>query len=363
MIYNWQQPDWTDFKYNISEVMAIIDDFIALVGKVYGMFDRLTKQDQTEITIDFLVNEVIKTSEIEGEYLHRESVKNSIRRNLGFTVDKKLIVDPAAEGMANMMVHVREKFSEPLSEQMLFDWHREMMRGNKLDITIGYWRTHLEPMQIISGSVGREKVHFEAPPSKDVPHEMNKFIEWFNTSEKTITTPLVRSGISHLYFESIHPFQDGNGRIGRAISDKAISQDLGYPVLFNLSKTVESKRNEYYHNLNTSSKTNDISQWLKYFIKTVYQSQIEAQQEIEFVLKKTKFFDHWQKQLNPRQIRVIQRIFQEGTKGFKGGMNAKKYMGITKTSKATATRDMQDLKRKGIFQSIGGGRNTRYNLL
>ncbi|MCY3998720.1 MAG: Fic family protein [Flavobacteriaceae bacterium] len=363
MIYNWQQPDWTDFKYNISEVMTIIYDFIALAGKVSGVFDCLTKQDKDKITIDFLVNEAIKTSEIEGEYLHRESVTNAVRRNLGFTVDNLLIVDPSAEGMANMLVHVREKFTEPLSENMLFDWHKEMMRGNKENMTIGNWRTHKELMQIISGPVGREKVHFEAPSSKDVPVEMNRFIEWFNKSEKTITTPLVRSGISHLYFESIHPFQDGNGRIGRAISDKAISQDLGYPVLFNLSKTIERKRDEYYNNLNISSKTNDISQWLKYFIKAVYQSQVEAQQEIEFVLKKTQFFDKWQKKLNHRQIKVIKRMFQEGPEGFEGGMSAKKYMRITKTSNATATRDLQDLKRKGIFQSIGGGRNTRYSLL
>ena len=130
--------------------------------------------------------------------MHRESVTNAVRRNLGFTVDNLLIVDPSAEGMANMLVHVREKFTEPLSENMLFDWHKEMMRGNKENMTIGNWRTHKEPMQIISGPVGREKVHFEAPSSKDVPVEMNRFIEWFNKSEKTITTPLVRSGISHL---------------------------------------------------------------------------------------------------------------------------------------------------------------------
>ena len=229
-------------------------------------------------------------------------------------------------------------------------------------IQIGQWRSHEEPMQIVSGAIGREIVHFEAPPSNTVSSEMNKFIAWFNVSQNSIKKPIIRSAIAHLYFESIHPFEDGNGRIGRAIAEKALSQSIGRPVLFSLSKSIEGNKNDYYEALKAAQRSNEITDWINYFVKTVLDAQIDAEQEIEFTLKKTKFFDQHKDELNDRQQKVVRRMLEEGHQGFEGGMNARKYVSIASTSKATATRDLQDLVQKGIFKPIGGGRSTRYDI-
>ena len=235
------------------------------------------------------------------------------------------------------------------------------MKGSK-GIQIGQWRSHEEPMQIVSGAIGRENVHFEAPPSNTVSSEMNDFIVWFNESQSSIKKPIIRSAIAHLYFESIHPFEDGNGRIGRAVAEKALSQSIGRPVLFSLSKSIESNKNNYYDALKAAQRSNEITDWINYFVRTVLDAQIDAEQEIEFTLKKTKFFDGHKDELNERQQKVVRRMLEEGHQGFEGGMNARKYVSLTSASKATATRDLQDLVEKGIFKPIGGGRSTRYEI-
>lgn len=217
-------------------------------------------------------------------------------------------------------------------------------------------------MQIISGGMGREIIYFEAPPSKIVSSEMNRFITWFNESEKSIKKPIIRSAIAHLYFETIHPFEDGNGRIGRALSEKVLSQSIDRPVLFSLSKSIESNKKTYYDELQKAQRSNEITDWIIYFVKTTLDAQIDAEQEIEFTLKKTKFFDHYKDEINYRQLKVVRRMLEEVPQGFEGGMNARKYTSLTNTSKATATRDLQDLVQKGIFKLIGGGRNTRYEI-
>jgi Fic family protein len=217
-------------------------------------------------------------------------------------------------------------------------------------------------MQIVSGGIGQELVHFEAPPSKQVPAEMDGFINWFNTSQDEIKKPILRAAIAHLYFESIHPFEDGNGRIGRAIAEKALSQSIGRPVLFSLSKSIEGNKKTYYDALQRAQRSNEITDWINYFVKTVLDAQIDAEQEIEFTLKKTKFFDEHKDELNDRQQKVVRRMLEEGHQGFEGGMNARKYVSLTGASKATATRDLQDLVQKEIFKPIGGGRSTRYEI-
>ncbi len=248
---------------------------------------------------------------------------------------------------------------------MLMNWHNMLIQGNRT-IAIGKWRTHKEPMQIISGSIGKEKVHFEAPPTEIVPDEMRRFIIGFNEtapgSLQKINKPPIRAGIAHLYFESIHPFEDGNGRIGRAISGKALLQGIGHPALFSLSKTIEAERNAYYVALKAAQRSNDITAWIKYFVQVCIDAQIQTEVLIQFTLKKTRFFDHFKEQLNERQLRVVQRMVKEGPEGFEGGMSAKKYITITKTSKATATRDLQGLVEKGVFKPLGGGRSIAYEL-
>jgi Fic family protein len=240
--------------------------------------------------------------------------------------------------------------------------------GEHNKIHAGAWRSHEDPMQVVSGTIGKEKIHFEAPPSSKVPSEMASFIEWFNDTapggKKEIKKAPVRSAISHLYFESIHPFEDGNGRIGRAIAEKALSQTLGRPVILSLSKAIELNKNAYYASLEKAQRSNEISPWIEYFVRMAHEAQTDAEIQISFTLNKTKFFDRFRDQLHERQLKVIRRMFDEGPPGFAGGMNAKKYIGITKTSKATATRDLQHLMEIGAFVLSGkaGGRSTSYQL-
>lgn len=275
------------------------------------------------------------------------------------------ITDKRAIGMAALLTDVRATYSEPLTKEKLFAWHSAMLMGAD-DVLAGSWRTHTEPMQIISGSLGKQKVHFEAPPSNVVPSEMKQFFHWFNDSSPwgshPIKKPIVRSAIAHLYFESIHPFEDGNGRLGRCISEKALSQYINRPILMSLSRGIEADKKAYYHHLEKAQKSNNITEWITYFIKTVMIAQEQTTQEVADTLKRARFFDRFNDVLNERQLRAVQRMLEEVPKGFEGGMNARKYIGITKTSKATATRDLQDLVGKGVFIPTGGGRSTRYEL-
>ncbi len=365
MKYNWQRTDWPEFKYDVSQTQDILFTFAEKTGRVSGILKSLPDSTQTEAIIDLMVSEAVKSSEIEGEYLSRSDVMSSIRRNLGLSSDKEQIADQNAKGAADLMVDVRNTYRETLSEDKLFEWHKMILSGPRR-VTVGAWRTHEDPMQIISGPVGKWKVHFEAPPSEKVPEEMARFINWFNTTtagEKTeIKNPILRSAIAHLYFETIHPFEDGNGRIGRAISEKALSQGLGRPVLLSLSEAIEADRKTYYRALKTAQRSNEITAWIVYFSSTVLGAQSRAEESIDFILKKTKFFDQFKEQLNKRQMKVIRRMLDAGPKGFEGGMSAKKYIAITRTSKATATRDLHYLSEIGVLKRTGGGRSIRYHV-
>ncbi|WP_298479811.1 Fic family protein [uncultured Maribacter sp.] len=361
MKYNWQQKDWGNFQYLTTDIDDLLFDFVQRTGRISGVLEGFSETEQTETIINLMVSEAIKTSEIEGEYLSRNDVVSSIRRNIGLNLDLPLTKDKRAEGVAELMLAVRNDFLKPMTSEMLFDWHGMLMKGNS-QIQIGQWRAHEDPMQIVSGAIGKEVVHFEAPPSQKVPEEMDTFIKWFNTSKKVIKKPILRAAVAHLYFESIHPFEDGNGRIGRAIAEKALSQSINRPVLFSLSKSIETNKKNYYDALKAAQRSNEITNWIHYFVKTVLDAQMDAEQEIEFTLKKTKFFDQYKGSLNERQQKVVRRMLEEGYQGFEGGMNARKYVSLAKTSKATATRDLQDLVEKGIFVPSGGGRSTRYDL-
>ncbi|MCP4295472.1 MAG: Fic family protein, partial [Proteobacteria bacterium] len=216
-------------------------------------------------------------------------------------------------------INIRNTYAKKLSQNKLFSWHKMSMKGSR-GVKIGAWRTHKDPMQVISGSLGRQKVHFEAPPSKCIPEEMKKFIKWFNETgpggSKEIKKPPVRSAIAHIYFESIHPFEDGNGRIGRAISEKALSQGVGRPILLSLSRTIEADKNSYYDALKVAQRSNEITPWINYFVNVILDAQVDTEEQIDFALKKTKFSDRFQNQLNIRQLRVVHRMLEEGLKGF-----------------------------------------------
>lgn len=365
MIYNWQKNDWPEFRYDLREVEDTLFYFAEQTGHISGLLKAMPEESQTEAILNTMVAEAIKTSEIEGEYLSRQDVISSIRNNLGLNKTQDRIKDKKAAGIGELMVAVRNTYKEPLTEKVLFSWHTMLLRPNTR-IAVGKWRSHSEPMQVISGAMGKEKVHFEAPPSKAVPVEMKKFIKWFNDTapggKLEIKKAPVRSAIAHLYFESIHPFEDGNGRIGRAIAEKALSQSIGRPVMLSLSQTIEGNRKSYYSNLEEAQRSNEITAWIKYFTSTILEAQIQARSLIDFTLKKTKFFDRFKDQLNERQLKGIKRMLEEGPKGFEGGMTANKYISLTKTSKATATRDLQQLSEMGALIVEGGGRSTHYVL-
>ncbi|HMJ45749.1 MAG TPA: Fic family protein [Ferruginibacter sp.] len=364
MKYNWQQKDWPRFKYDPSHVEDVIFAFIEENGLVSGLVKGLPENIQLESVIDMMVTEAIKTSEIEGEYLSRQDVVSSIRRNLGLQESYK-IKDKKAAGAGKLIVEVRNSYEDPLTTQTLFAWHK-MLLQKSTKLNTGMWRSRREPMQVFSGTIGKEKIHFEAPPSKQVPREMKRFIKWFNDTapggNNEMKKAPIRSAIAHLYFESIHPFEDGNGRIGRAIAEKALSQTIGRPVLLSLSPSIEADKKSYYAALEKAQQSNEINGWIKYFVNIIYNAQVAAKKMIEFTLKKTKFLDHFKDQLNSRQLKVISKMLDSGIKGFQGGMTAKKYISVTRTSKATATRDLQILTEAGILMPEGGGRSTHYIL-
>ncbi|MDI1277345.1 Fic family protein [Methylobacter sp.] len=364
MLWNWQQPDWPNFNYDKS----LIDDFekqlLLGAGLLFGAFKHLNEEDKRQLTIELISNEALKTSAIEGQYLDRDSLQSSICRQFGLIADNRK-VSPAEQGIAEMMVNVYRSFEAPLSHAMLLEWHKMLTNGHRDLSDIGRYRTHSEPMQIVSGTIYAPKVHFEAPPSAQMMAEMQRFIDWFNASASNGTTPLsalLRAAIAHLYFVSIHPFEDGNGRIGRAIAEKALAQCLSQPTLIAIAYTIERDKKTYYSALEQANKQNEITAWLIYFAKTVINAQSYTATWVDFLIKKAKLYDRLRGQINPRQEKVLTRMFREGPDGFIGGLSAEKYIGITGAPRATATRDLQDLVGKGALLRHGERKHTRYFL-
>ena len=365
MTYIWQQPDWPEFRYDLTGLEDLLFVFAEETGHISGILKGTPDALQVEALINTLVTEAIKTSEIEGEFLSRQDVVSSIRNNLGIAQKPEPVKDRKAQGAGELMVNARKSYAESLTEDMLFAWHKILFQDSKT-INTGAWRKGTAPMQIVSGFIGKEKVHFEAPPSGRVPAEMAQFIAWFNATgpggANAITKAPVRSAIAHLYFETIHPFEDGNGRIGRVLAEKALSQTLVRPVMLSLSRKIEAERKMYYNSLETAQKGNDITKWVRYFVQTIVDAQTETRHMLDFTLKKTRFLERFKDKLNDRETKVIGRMLEEGPDGFDGGMTAKKYISIAKTSKATATRDLQHLAEIGCLVASGGGRSTSYQL-
>ncbi len=370
--YNWQNPKWPHFEYDLKNCHSTLYEYAKNASQYPSPLLNLSKEDLENLTIEMMVTEALSTSEIEGEKPKAEDIRSSLLMNLGLIKTCEKISDKIADSIALMMLDVRCDYQKPLSKQMLQQWHQKLMSHSSLKPEyIGVFRYEHDPMQVVSGPMGREVVHFEAPPSHQMDQEMDEFIKWFNATDPHLNQVLedkiqgpIRAAIAHLYFESIHPFMDGNGRIGRAIVEKALSQDMGYPILFSVSKVIYKQRKMYYENLKKYTQYSlDLSGWIEYFTQLVYQAQIESKELFSFLLKKKYFLENFEKQMNERQLKVIQRMFHEGLKGFDGGMSAKKYMNITQCSKATATRDLADLLKKGcLYQLAGGGTSTRYDI-
>jgi Fic family protein len=372
MLYNWQHPIWPNFVYNSESLQPMLYQYALQASRLSTGLSFNTQGDQLEAQLDLMVQEAINTSRIEGELLNQQDVRSSLRNYLGLSIPPIRVSDSRAEGIAALVLQTRKDLKAPISSDILLHWHQLLLSNQSESIlhkpiNIGQWRQSSDPMQIVSGAIGYETVHFQAPPSDHIASEIQLLINWINNHPK-MPGPL-KAGIAHLWFESIHPFDDGNGRIGRALAEYCLGQDNQSNILLSLSSTIEKKRNEYYQQLQQASLIQDkhelnISTWLNWFCQVVLLAQSETTDAIEFVMSKTRF---WQKhdstELSARQKNVLQKIFNAGHDGFRDGINAQKYTALGKCSKATATRDLSDLVNKECLTPIQSkGRHARYKI-
>jgi len=364
MTWNWQKPEWPRFHWSAHALAAREARFLQDSGIVVGALKHVGQDQRSSLVIELISTEAVKTSAIEGEILDRDSVQLSLRRNFGLSVDDRS-VSPAEQGIADMMTDLYRAFAAPLTHERLFAWHAMLMKGRTDLKDTGRYRTHAEPMQVVSGPIHKPKVHFEAPPSSTMHVEMERFIAWFNATApdgRESLPPLTRAALAHLHFVSIHPFEDGNGRIGRAISEMALSQGLGEPALMALSQCIHADRKRYYAMLERSNRELQVTAWLEYFAGVILDAQRHALRLVDFMIAKTRLYDRLRDRLNDRQQKVLARMFREGVEGFKGGLSARNYISMTGASPATATRDLADLVAKGALTRTGERRYTRYRL-
>jgi Fic family protein len=355
MDWNWQFATWPHFTYDPALITEEERRFLLHVGGSSVLLKSITEHDRVQFVVNILSTEGLESSRIEGEFLERERLVSSLKKQFGLIsdTDKKA---PREAGMAEILSNVYETFNAPLTHEMLWQWHAMLFKNWSKLAECGQYRTHAEPMQIVSGS-GR--VYFEAPPSKDVYKEMTSFITWFNTS-RTSGTILGRAAVAHVYFETIHPFEDGNGRIGRVLVEKALAQGVQRPLLIAVSKYIEKHKQNYYSELQKCNRTLLINDWVTFFARIITEAQRDAMILLNFIVQKSHMLRALSGHINQRQEKVLLRMFAEGPDGFKGGLSAEKYCIISKASRATATRDLADLVTKGALIKMGKLRNTRY---
>ena len=356
--WNWQLPDWPDFLWNHEDLRASEAEFLHRAGVHVGTFSHLNREERDGLRAELLSDEALLSSRIEGEILNRDSLQSSIRHHFGLATGRRK-ASPAESGISDLMLDVYQRHSEPLDDARLFSWHLMVMRG-RIDLrSMGAYRGGDDPMRIVSGPVHDPVIHFEAPPSSQVPKEMKRFLRWFNQTAPALDG-VTRAGIAHLWFESIHPFEDGNGRIGRAIAELALSRALGQPALIALSSALENHRKRYYDELGRASRSLEITPWLVFFAEAVLEAQRSSLARVEFLIRKARFFDVHRGRLNDRQEKALLRMFREGVDGFKGGMGSHNYVAITRCSPATATRDLANLVAIGAMTRTGERKHARY---
>jgi Fic family protein len=364
MRWNWQQEDWPNLLWDAPRLQKAEALFLEGAGIAIGVSKHLNEADRGALSVELMSHEAIDTSAIEGEALDRDSVQSSIRRHLGLAGDQRR-AKPAEAGIAEMMVDLYERVGEPLHESTLHQWHRLVANGRTDLADIGRYRSGGDPMQIVSGPIHRPKVHFEAPPAAQVDQEMARFLAWIEQSGPdgpSPLPPLTRAGLAHIWFESIHPYEDGNGRIGRAISEKLLAQGLPTPVVTGMASTLLVHRKAYYAALERAHGTLEITGWLLWFAAKAIEAQRRTLQQVEFVLAKARTMDSLRGKLNSRQERALLRMFAAGPGGFVGGLSAANYMTITEAPSATTTRDLAALVELGALLRTGGNKATRYQL-
>ncbi len=361
-----EYQNWPKFTWNAEALTSKLADIRHRQGRLLGRMEGLGFELKQEASLNTLTNDVVKSSAIEGENLRPEEVRSSIARRLGLDIAGLVPASRNVEGIVEMMLDATQCFSKPLTKERLFNWHGALFptgRSGMHWITVGDWRPlDAGPMQVVSGPIGREKLHFEAPSADRLEDEMQVFLEWFD-NHQTID-PVLKAGIAHLWFVTIHPFEDGNGRIARAIGDMALARADGMSDRFySLSSQIDSECQHYYDQLEKQQRgALDITGWLDWFLECLGRAISSAEIALGNVLFKAQLWDRLNKQsVNERQRLIINRML-EGD--FKGYMNTSKYAKLAKCSNDTALRDIQDLKERSVFiQNPGGGRSTSYRLL
>ncbi len=365
--YVWAQPGWPDFTVRAEALAEPLGRARLAQGTVLGLAQALGLESHPEIVHEIWVGEALAPAGIEGEKLNLDAVRSSVMRKLG--IPKAGASTRHVDGLVDVMDDATRNFGSKLTHARLCGWQAALFpsgRSGLARIETGKYRTNAEPMQIVSGRQGRDKVHYEAPPSSQAHTEMTRFIVWFNSSVPggTIAVDgLVRAALAHLWFETIHPFEDGNGRIGRALADMALAQDANAAVrLYSLSRRLHENRTQYYNALNAAQcGTHDATDWVVWFITQFEAACRQSASIVRAAVDKAHF---WRAapEMNERQKKVVQKLLDAGPGGFAGGMSAAKYVNITGASKATATRDLADLAERGVLAVAGQGRGTRYTL-
>jgi len=360
-----EHQNWPNFTWDVGSLVSKLADIRHRQGRLLGRMEGLGFELKCEASLSTLTNDVVKSSAIEGENLNPEEVRSSIARRLGIDIAGLIPASRDVEGIVEMMLDATQQFSKPLTKDRLFDWHAALFptgRSGTHKITVGGWRTiDAGPMQVVSGPIGKEKVHFEAPDADRLEKEMHAFLKWFGNNDDI--DPVIKAGIAHLWFVTIHPFEDGNGRIARAIGDMALARADGTQDRFySLSSQIEAERKHYYAQLEKQQRAApDITDWLSWFLDCLGRAISNAETTLGNVLFKAQLWDTInQKPVNDRQRLIINRMLEDDYEGF---MNTSKYAKLAKCSNDTALRDIQELKERGIFiQNPGGGRSTSYRL-
>ncbi len=360
-----EHPEWPHFSWKEEDLSSKLADIRYRQGHLLGRMESLGFKLKREASLGILTNDVVKTSAIEGEALNQEEVRSSIARRLGIDIGGFVPASRDVEGIVEMMLDATLQYSQPLTKDRLFDWHAALFptgRSGLQRITVGGWRTvDASPMRVVSGYIGREKVHFEAPVADRLESEMKRFLTWYN--EDNSIDAVLKAGIAHLWFVTIHPFEDGNGRIARAIGDMSLARSEGNQDRFySLSSQIDLERNNYYNQLEKQQRaTPEITNWLSWFLDCLGRAFNNAEDALSRILFKAQLWGTInQKPVNERQRLIINRMLEDDFKGF---MNTSKYAKLAKCSNDTALRDILELKARGIFlQNPGGGRSTSYRL-
>jgi Fic family protein len=360
----WQQPDWPKFVFDMRVLAPVLGRARSAQGRILGKAQALGLANLGAALAEIWVEEASATARIEGENLDLTAVRSSVARRLG--MDSVGTALRAVEGLIDLMEDATLHWRGPLTKERLCGWQAALFptgfAGIK-PVKTGALRTHVTPMQIVSGPIGREKVHFEAPPSKGLPRELDRFLDWFRSSRDSPVDGLLRAGTAHLWFETLHPFEDGNGRVGRAIIDLALAQDAHLDQrLYGVSRRLAEDRNDYYAELAAASRGGlDITRWLTWFVEQFEEACRASEVIVDLSLAKARFWlEHGQAPLNERQRKAVNRILDAGPGGFEGGMSTNKYGHLAGVSRATAYRDLEELVRYGLLTQAGAGRGTRY---